>query len=230
MLSQQPRYQQPSSRHLISCLSRQQSLGLRLEPQDRGYSGLFKPNNTYIYMGSYDGAEVCELVGLYILSLLGKMIDQKNVGLYRDDSLILLKNQTEQQTDRIRKNIITIFKEIVFKIEITTNLNEVDFLDVTFNLENNTYCPYKKPNDKLIYIHTKSNHPPQIIKQLPYSISERLSKNSSTSEIFNNTKGDYEDALKKMRIQVNYKLYSNNQRFQKQAAKKTENHLVQPTV
>ena len=35
MLSQQPRYQRPSSRHLISCLSRQKSLGLRLEPQDR---------------------------------------------------------------------------------------------------------------------------------------------------------------------------------------------------
>ena len=35
MLSQQPRYQRPSLRHLISCLSRQKSLGLRLEPQDR---------------------------------------------------------------------------------------------------------------------------------------------------------------------------------------------------
>ena len=25
-----------------------------------------------------------------------------------------------------------------------------DFLDVILNLQNSTYCPYKKPNDKLI--------------------------------------------------------------------------------
>ena len=87
-----------------------------------------------VTMGSYNG------VSLYIMSLLEKNIDSNNVGLYRDDSLILLKNPTEQQTDRIRKKMIKIFKEIGFKIEITTNLNEVDFLDVTFNLENNTYC------------------------------------------------------------------------------------------
>ena len=152
-------------------------------------------------MGSYDGAEVCESVGLYILSLLGKVIDPKNVGLYRDDSLILLRNQIEQQTDQIRKKIIKIFKEIGFKIDIATNLKEVDFLDVTFNLANNKKFPYKKPNDKLIYIHKNSNRPPpQIIKQLPYSISERLSQNSSSSQIFDNTKGDYEDALNNANI------------------------------
>ena len=62
--------------------------------------------------------------------------------------------------------MISIFKSIDFKIEITTNLTEVDFLDVTFNLERNTYRPYKKPNDNLTYINTSSNHPPQIIKHL----------------------------------------------------------------
>ena len=36
--------------------------------------------------------------------------------------------------------MISIFK---LKIEIVTNLTEVDFLDVTFNLDNNTYHPYK---------------------------------------------------------------------------------------
>ena len=64
-------------------------------------------------------------------------------------------------------------------------------------MANSSYRPYKKPNDNLIYIHASSNHPPQIIKQLPYSISERLSTNSSSKEIFDTIKGDYEDALKK---------------------------------
>ena len=74
------------------------------------------------------------------------------MGLYRDDGLFILCKINKKQTDRIRKKIISIFQNIYFKIEIVTNLTEVDFLDVTFNLENNTYHPYEKPNDKLIYI------------------------------------------------------------------------------
>ena len=44
----------------------------------------------------------------------------------------------------MRKDIIRIFKQIGFKIEIKTNLKEVDFLDVTFDLRKETYRPYKK--------------------------------------------------------------------------------------
>ena len=51
--------------------------------------------------------------------------------------------------DKIRKKIISIFKSIDFKIEITANLTEVDFFDLTFNLERNASQPYKKPNDDL---------------------------------------------------------------------------------
>ena len=59
-----------------------------------------------------------------------------------------------QQMDKIRKNIISIFKSVDFKIEITINLMEVNFSDVTFNLEQNTYRLYKKTNDNLTYIST----------------------------------------------------------------------------
>ena len=38
-------------------------------------------------MGSYDGAEVCELVGTFILSKLGN-IGKKNTGLYSDNRLV----------------------------------------------------------------------------------------------------------------------------------------------
>ena len=92
------------------------------------------------------------------------------------------------KTDRIRKEVIKIFKEIVFKIEIKTNLKVVDFLDITFNLSSDTYKPYRKPNDNLLYVNTSSNHPPQIIKQLPTSTAKRLSKDSSSMEIFNSAK------------------------------------------
>ena len=150
-----------------------------------------------VTMGSYDGADLCELIGIYIQSLLTNILSKDNMGLYRDDGLFILRKINKQQTDRVRKKIISIFKNIDFKIEIVTNLTEVDFLDVTFNLENNTYRPYKKPNDKLIYIDVSSNHPPQIKKQLTKIISDRLSRNSSNADIFNNTKLEYEEALTK---------------------------------
>ena len=49
--------------------------------------------------------------------------------------------------------IIKIFKDIGFSIDIQTNLKEADFFEVTLNLQNGTYRPYKKVNDKLLYIH-----------------------------------------------------------------------------
>ena len=42
--------------------------------------------------GEYDGAEVPELVGIYKLYLIRKKCDSKNIGLYRDDGLAVIKN------------------------------------------------------------------------------------------------------------------------------------------
>ena len=87
----------------------------------------------------------------------------------------------------MRKNIIEIFKDIDFAIEVKTNLKIVDFSDITFSLNNDTYRPYKKPNDLLLYINKSSNHPPQIINHLPKKINERLSRNFSNEEVFNSS-------------------------------------------
>ena len=44
--------------------------------------------NSDVTMGSFDGAELCELVGLYfILHILGEKDRKHKVGLYRDDGL-----------------------------------------------------------------------------------------------------------------------------------------------
>ena len=42
-------------------------------------------------MGSFDGAEVCELVGTYVLSKLASKYDKNQIGLYRDDDLAVVK-------------------------------------------------------------------------------------------------------------------------------------------
>ena len=53
--------------------------------------------------GSFDSAEICELVGLYIQSNLENILPKTNFGLYRDDGLILLKDLNGQQIDKKRK-------------------------------------------------------------------------------------------------------------------------------
>ena len=45
--------------------------------------------------GSYDCAEICESVGLYLLSQLQNL--NINVGLYRDDGLAVNKHQQKQR-------------------------------------------------------------------------------------------------------------------------------------
>ena len=47
-----------------------------------------KNNNGNLFdvtMGSYDGADICELVGLFMLNHLEKLFGKENIGLYRDD-------------------------------------------------------------------------------------------------------------------------------------------------
>ena len=75
-------------------------------------------------MGSNHGAEVCELVGILILPHLTKLTNQNDAGLYRADGLIVVKNLNEQETGRLRKNIVQVFKNFNFKIEIKMNLIE----------------------------------------------------------------------------------------------------------
>ena len=162
-------------------------------------------------MGSFDGAEICELIELYIQPKLEKILPKSNFGLYRDDGLALLRNLNGQQTDKVRKNIIGVFKDIGFSLEIETNLKEVDFIDVSLNLRNGTYRPYKKPNDLLLYIHSLSHHPPNVIKEIPNSIQEGLSKNSSNEEILNKAKCENEDAPKKSGFKVDFKYTKNQQ-------------------
>ena len=136
-------------------------------------------------MGSYDEGELYELIGIFTQSVLKDIKNKEVMGLYRDDGHIVLNKGTSQKTDKIRKKLIQVFKDNGFSIDIVTNLVEFNFLDVTFNLRNGSYRPYKKPNDKLKHMNVLSNHPPRILKQLTTTISDRLSRNSSSELIFN---------------------------------------------
>ena len=52
-----------------------------------------------------------------------------------------------------------------------------------------------KPNNQIFYVHSKSNHPKSILKNLPKNIENRLSKISANEDIFKEAKPPYQAAL-----------------------------------
>ena len=64
-----------------------------------------------VTMGSYDGAEIFELVGLYLLNPLSTVINKSSVDLYRYDGRAEINNANGAKLDRIRKDIIAVFQE-----------------------------------------------------------------------------------------------------------------------
>ena len=85
-------------------------------------------------MGFYDRAEICELVGLYLLNQLCNVIEKSGIGLYRYYRHSVINNANGPKLDRIRKDITALIKEESLSVTIETNLLEIDFLDVAFNL------------------------------------------------------------------------------------------------
>ena len=71
-----------------------------------------------VTMGSYDGAEVCELVRIYILHNLAKIYGKENIDVYRDDGLAAFNKTSGPQAERIKKELQKIFKKLGLKIEI----------------------------------------------------------------------------------------------------------------
>ena len=106
-----------------------------------------------VTMGSFDGAETCELAGCFLLSQL-KTKCGGMIGLYRDDGLEV-SNATPRENERAKNDICLVFKE-----HGLVNKKIVDFLDVTLDLNDSTYRPYTKPNASLLYVNKESNQPP----------------------------------------------------------------------
>ena len=146
-----------------------------------------------VTIGAWDGAEVAELVGLMIMDEVEKILPTS--GLYRDDGLAVTQ-KSGPETARVEKRLHKLFGDFDLKVTTEAGLVETDFLDVVFNLATDSFRPFRKPNDKPLYIHVESSHPPNIIKALPSMIETRLSAISSSETDFNGGKGDYKEALR----------------------------------
>ena len=173
-----------------------------------------------VTMGSYDGAETCELIVVYMLTHL-KSICGNDIGLYRDDGLAV-SHDTPQMVETAKKKICAVFSEKGLKIIIEANKKVINYLDVTLNLNSGKHQPYMKPGNTPLYVHAMSNHPPEILKRIPESINQRLSDISSDEREFNNAAPPYQAALKKSGYE--YKLhFAPKDRRNKRRRKRTRN-------
>ena len=71
-------------------------------------------NNSFdVLMESFHGAEICELVGLYILDILKKekIFSDGNFGLYRDDGLAVVDILPGPDMERKVKQLRKVFKK-----------------------------------------------------------------------------------------------------------------------
>ena len=87
-----------------------------------------KRNNHSMFdvtMGSYDETEVCKLVRLFILNILRQTFGKENVGLYRDDGLM-----------------IVVFQQLGLKITAEIDHQVINFLDITLNLHDGKFSSY----------------------------------------------------------------------------------------
>ena len=85
-------------------------------------------NNFDVAMGSYDGAEVCELIGIFMLSLIGNIYNRNNIVLYRDEGLAVFKNTSGPQSEKIKKTFQKMFKNKGLDIIINCNMKIVNYL------------------------------------------------------------------------------------------------------
>ena len=162
------------------------------------------PMNFDVPMGRYDSSQIADLLGLYILNVLNRIINSDHVGLYRDDGLMYIPNSNGPNTSSIQKKIIRAFKLFGFKIEISSNNKIVNFLDVTLDLSNNTNKPFIKMNQSPSYININSNPPKAIIKQVPKAVNLKIRNLSANEEIFRKGSKMSIDALKRSRYKENF--------------------------
>ena len=78
-------------------------------------------------MGAYDGEEVCDLAGIFLLYAVSLYYNKTNISLYGDYRLAIFRI--------LGACIVRNFKPFFIKC----NLKIVDFFDATLNLTDSTY-------------------------------------------------------------------------------------------
>ena len=176
-----------------------------------------------VTMGAPDGAETCEIVGLFLLKEVKENFPELDFGLYRDDGLATHDEMSEGENERTRQGLKKLFNEHDLRITFEApNLTTVNFLDVTLNLSTGKFSPYRKPNDEIKYVNAKSNHPPNVIRGIPKAVNKRLSAISSTQKEFDEAKEPYQEALNASGYQHHLEFEEQEQRTAKKSRRRRQ--------
>ena len=131
-------------------------------------------NSTFhVAMESYNGAKICEFIGLFLQNLFGK-----DIGLYRDDT------KSGRLGDKARQTLTHALNDVGLNITTLTNQQTTNFFDVTVDLSKNSYKSYRKPNNEPLYINRSSNYPPPIIREIPKVVNKRINTLSCDRQTF----------------------------------------------
>ena len=152
-----------------------------------------------VTMGSPDGAEVSELVGLYLLEQLRQtmiILPKNSFGLYRDDGILAFQTASGRRQEYIRQDLKDFFAEQGFKIEISPASSFIDYLDVRLHVTGEHEIYYKENADTK-YVHIQSNHPCSVLKNFKTNTENRLSKLCSEKSTFDRHADRFKDILAK---------------------------------
>ena len=105
--------------------------------------------NFDVTMGAFDGAECCEVVGLYLLHKITEKgsgtFSKAVVGIYRDDGLSIVRGDPAE-VERVSKKLRKIFEKEGLKITLESGKDQTDYLNLFLDLKNGTFRPWRKPN------------------------------------------------------------------------------------
>lgn len=100
------------------------------------------------------------------------------------------------------------------KITIDASKKIINYLDVEPDLNSEKHSPYMKPGNVPLYVHAKSNNPPNIVRSIEKSINQRL-----TETVFCKAVPEYKTALEKSGYDFNLK-------FQKKGEKRNRTRKI----
>ena len=98
-------------------------------------------------MGSFNGAEFCNLIGPFLLNEIkkSKIFNDNEFVLYRDDGLEIIRSKSPRSAKNTARYLIKLFKQNGFLITIEFGLFQTDFLEVLFNILNSSYHSTTNP-------------------------------------------------------------------------------------
>ena len=96
----------------------------------------------------------------------------------------------KEHANRIHPNI---------KVELRSSLEAIEFLDTWIKVEDGSLITdlYTKPTDKHLYVNSKSSHPTNVKKAIPYGLGLRIRRICSKEEDYQCRRGELKGRLRK---------------------------------